>query len=99
TVFYLMIPLGKAMRTRTGKDYLLYVLTITAGATMTHSLVPPTPGPLAVANELGVDMGLMIVGGCLVGAITSAAGYLWALWANRRWDVPLRAGADVSLEQ
>ncbi|MDA2927946.1 GntP family permease, partial [Acidobacteria bacterium AH-259-G07] len=30
TVFYLMIPLGKAMRMRTGKNYLLYVLTIVA---------------------------------------------------------------------
>jgi GntP family gluconate:H+ symporter len=99
TVFYLMIPLGKAMRMRTGKNYLLYVLTICAGATMTHSLVPPTPGPLAVANQLGVDMGLMILGGCIVGAICSVFGYLWALFANRRWDVPLRASADVSLEE
>jgi GntP family gluconate:H+ symporter len=87
TVFYLMIPLGKAMRVRTGRNYLLYVLTITAGATMTHSLVPPTPGPLFVANELGVDLGLMILGGCIVGAFTSAVGYFYAVWANRRWDI------------
>lgn len=99
TVFYLMIPLGKAMRLRTGRNYLLYVLTITAGATMTHSLVPPTPGPLAVANQLGVDMGLMILGGCIVGAVCSAFGYAWAVYANRRWEVPLRASADVSLEE
>src|SRR5690606_11765433 len=57
TVFYLMIPLGKALRMRTGRNYLLYVLTIVCGATMAHSLVPPTPGPLFVAEQLGVNLG------------------------------------------
>ena len=64
---------------------------------MTHSLVPPTPGPLFVANLLRVDMGLMILGGCGVGAITATSGYLFALWVNRRMVVPLRDSADVSL--
>ncbi|NIO06856.1 MAG: GntP family permease, partial [Deltaproteobacteria bacterium] len=60
TVFYLMMPLGKAMGIRTGRNYGLYVMAIVAGATMTHSLVPPTPGPLFVAGELSVSIGLMI---------------------------------------
>jgi GntP family gluconate:H+ symporter len=97
TVFYLMIPLGKAMRLRTGKDYLLYVLSILAGGTMAHSLVPPTPGPLYVANELGVNLGAMILGGCVVGLVAVAVGYVFASWANRRWGLPLRESADVSL--
>jgi len=97
TVFYLMIPLAKAMRLRTGKNYLLYVLSILAGGSIAHSLVPPTPGPLYVANELGVNLGTMIVGGCVVGLAPVAVGYLYALWANRRWDLPLRESADVSL--
>ncbi|MDA2924376.1 GntP family permease [Acidobacteria bacterium AH-259-L09] len=94
TVFYLMIPLGKAMRMRTGKNYLLYVLTIVAGATMAHSLVPPTPGPLFVAHELGVDLGLMILGGCVVGLFTSTLGYFYAHWANRVWEIPLRESEE-----
>ncbi|MFQ5930749.1 MAG: GntP family permease, partial [Acidobacteriota bacterium] len=94
TVFYLMIPLGKAMRMRTGKNYLLYVLTIVAGATMAHSLVPPTPGPLFVAHELGVDLGLMILGGCVVGLFTSTLGYFYAHWANRVWTIPLRESEE-----
>ena len=44
------------MYLKTGKNYLLYVLTIIAGGSMAHSLVPPTPGPLFVAYELGVDV-------------------------------------------
>ncbi|MBI5799616.1 MAG: GntP family permease [Verrucomicrobia bacterium] len=97
TVFLLLIPLGKAMRMRTGRDYTLYVLCIIAGATMTHSLVPPTPGPLFVAKELNVDMGLMILAGCVVGAITATSGWLYARWINRRLDIPLRDTAKSSL--
>lgn len=96
TVFYLMIPLGKALRLRTGRHYLFYILAIVAGGTMAHSLVPPTPGPLFVAGELGVDLGLMIIAGSIVGLFCAGGGYLFAGWANRRWDIPLReSGAEM----
>ncbi len=98
TVFYLMIPLGKAMRTRTGRNYLLYVLTIVAGTTMAHSLVPPTPGPLFVAEQLGVSIGGMILGGLIVGFFTAGFGYFYASFVNRIWDLPLRESPDLSLE-
>ena len=62
-VFYLMIPLGKALAMRFRENYGLYIMTIVAGATMAHSLVPPTPGPLFVADQLEVELGLMIVMG------------------------------------
>ncbi|MGZ0172092.1 MAG: GntP family permease [Planctomycetales bacterium] len=99
TVFYLMIPLGKAMQLRTGRNYLLFVLTIVAGATMAHSLVPPTPGPLVVAEELGVDIGMMILAGCCVGFFTAGFGYLYAsMFANKIWTLPLRETSDFSLK-
>jgi GntP family gluconate:H+ symporter len=91
TVFLLLIPLARAMAARTGRDYLRYVLCIAAGTTMTHSLVPPTPGPLFAAQALKVDLGLMIVGGLALGAITTAAGLLYAWWANLRWPTALPA--------
>ncbi|MBT7923991.1 MAG: GntP family permease, partial [Opitutae bacterium] len=78
TVFYLMIPLAKALASRTGKNYLLYVLAIIAGGSMTHSLVPPTPGPLLVAGELGVDLGEMIIGGLTVGIFGMMGGFVYA---------------------
>lgn len=90
TVFYLLIPLAKVMRVRSGRDYLLYVLSIVAGMTMTHSLVPPAPGPLFVAAELHVDLLWMILGGATVAACAAVVGYAYAAWANRRWDLPLR---------
>ncbi|NQV28618.1 MAG: GntP family permease [Rhodopirellula sp.] len=99
TVFYLMIPLGKAMQLRTGRNYLLFVLTIVAGATMAHSLVPPTPGPLFVAEELGVDIGTMILAGSVVGFFTAGFGYLYAsMFANKRWTLPLRETSDFSVK-
>ena len=99
TVFYLLMPLGKAMRVRTGKNYLLYILSIVAGATMAHSLVPPTPGPLFVANELGVDLGAMMLGGLIVGLFTVLAGYAFARFANAHMEIPLRSSAELSAEE
>ncbi|UCF39292.1 MAG: GntP family permease [Acidobacteriota bacterium] len=95
TVFYLMIPLAKATRLRTGKSYLFYVLGIVAGGTMAHSLVPPTPGPLFVAGEFGVDIGLMILVGLAVGIVASTNGFLFAWWMNRRIDLPLRESREA----
>ena len=99
TVFYLMIPLGKAMRMRTGGNYLLYVLCIVAGASMAHSLVPPTPGPLFVAGELDVDLGAMILAGSIVGTFTAGFGYLYASVLNRFRELPLRETAEFSLAE
>ncbi|GAB2799386.1 SLC13 family permease [Rhabdobacter roseus] len=98
TVFYLMIPLAKAMAMRIGKNYLLLVLAVTAGAAMANSLVPPTPGPLFLVSEMHIPIGMMMIGGFLVGLVTIAAGYLFALWANRKWPIPLRDSLDAPLQ-
>jgi len=99
TVFYLMIPLGKALAMRFRENYGLYIMTIVAGATMAHSLVPPTPGPLFVADQLDVDLGLMIVMGLVIGSVACATGYVYAKFVNGhdRWRVPLRDSADSPL--
>jgi GntP family gluconate:H+ symporter len=99
TVFYLLIPLGKSMGIRSPRNYGLYLMAIIAGTAMAHSLVPPTPGPLFVAEELGVDLGLMILGGLAVGIVSVTGGYGYALWANRKWQVPLRDTPDCQLEE
>ena len=99
TVFYLMIPLGKAMRLRTGGNYILYILAIVAGGSMAHSLVPPTPGPLVVAELLdGVSILDMIIGGCVVGSFTATLGYLFATWVNKRIEIPLRHSPDAQID-
>jgi gluconate:H+ symporter, GntP family len=97
-VFYLMIPLAKAMTVRIGRNYLLLVLAITGGAAMSNSLVPPTPGPLFLVSEMQIPTGMMMIGGFLVGLATIAAGYVYALWANQKWPIPLRDSVDAPLE-
>lgn len=98
TVFYLLIPLGKAMRIRTGKNYLLYVLAIVTGGTMAHSLVPPTPGPLFVAEQLNVDIATMMMGGLIVGGIAALFGLGYATLINKHCELPFRDSADVTQE-
>ena len=72
------------------KNYVLFVIALVAGGTMTHSLVPPTPGPLFVAEELGVNLGTMILTGIIIGICCSTVGLLYARWLNQRMEVPLR---------
>lgn len=99
TVFYLMIPLAKAMAARIKKNYLLFVLTIAAGASMAHSLVPPTPGPLFLVSEMQIPIHMMMIGGLFVGMFTVTAGYLYAVWANGRWPIELRDSLDAPLDE
>ena len=98
TVFYLMIPLARAMGVRLQKSYPLFVMAIVAGGTMAHSLVPPTPGPLFAAEAFGVSLGLMIIMGLIIGIVCSASGFFYATWLNKRQDIPLRTTPDTTLE-
>lgn len=99
TVFYLLIPIVKSAAVRQPAKYSLYLMCAIAGGVMTHSLVPPTPGPLFVARELNVDIGMMIMMGILVGIITVTVGYFYARYANRKWTLPIRDTADVTVEE
>ena len=99
TVFYLMVPLAKAMAMKIGKNYLLLIMAIIAGAAMANSLVPPTPGPLFLIGELNIPIGLMMLGGITVGIITISVGYAYAVWANKKWGIALRDSIDAPLEK
>jgi len=90
TVFFLLVPLARSMHARTRRNYLRYLIAIAAGAAATHTLVPPTPGPLAVAGALGVDLGIMVLVGMVVALPAAAAGLLFAGWVDRRMPVPMR---------
>lgn len=97
TFFMLLLPLARAMRIRTGKDYLLYVMAICCGGTVTHSLVAPHPGPLTMAEYLKIDLGLTIMVGIVFGIIPTLVSWFTVKWINRRMDIPLRETAGASL--
>ena len=98
TVIFLMMPLAKAMGMKLGKNYLLLVLSVIAGAVMANSYVPPSPGPLILIGAMKVDIGLMMGCGILLGLCTITVGYLIALALNKRLNIPLRDSPDARLE-
>jgi len=97
TVFFLLVPLARSMYGRTNRNYLKYLLAIAAGAGATHTLVPPTPGPLAIAGTLGVDLGTMVLVGAVVALPAAAAGLLFAGWVDRRMPVVPQAPAALGV--
>jgi Gnt-I system low-affinity gluconate transporter len=65
--FIILIPVIYAIQRKTGKSLLLYALPLLAGLAATHAFIPPTPGPVAVADLLKADMGWVIFIGFLAG--------------------------------
>ncbi|WP_143960861.1 GntP family permease [Litoribacter populi] len=63
----LLMPVVYALQRKTGHSLLKYGIPLLAGLAITHAFVPPTPGPVAVANILGADMGWVIVLGLFAG--------------------------------
>jgi len=100
SVFYLMAPLARSMRARVGRDYTLFIVVVGAGAATAHVFVPPTPGPLAVAAELGVDLGItMLLGVAMAIPAALVAGIGYGRWINARMDIPLRDAMASSTEE
>ncbi len=90
TVFFLLVPLARALRLRTGKNFVLYVLAVCAGGAITHTLVPPTPGPLLMVENLsaqGLTLGSAIGFGFLLGLFPAAVGLWLARILDRRLDI------------
>ncbi|MGA1238267.1 MAG: GntP family permease [Limisphaerales bacterium] len=98
TFFMLLLPLAQALALRTGRNYVLYVLAICCGGVVTHSLVIPHPGPLAMADQLGIDAGLSVWVGIVVGIIPVMVTWQVVKWLNARVQVPLRETSAGSLE-
>ncbi len=74
--FILLIPMVYALQKKTKKSLLIYALPLLAGLAVTHAFIPPTPGPIAVADIIGVDLGWVILIGGIVGFPTAIIGGL-----------------------
>lgn len=72
--FILLVPIIYALQKSTKKSLLLYALPLLAGLAVTHAFIPPTPGPIAVADIIGVDLGWVILIGAIVGLPTAIVG-------------------------
>ena len=63
----ILVPLLYAIARRTGRSLLYYGIPLCAGLSVTHTFVPPTPGPIATAGIMGADLGLVIIYGVVCG--------------------------------
>lgn len=67
----ILIPIVYALSRDTKRSLLYYGIPLLAGLAVTHSFIPPTPGPVAVADILGVDLGWIIIFGFILGIPTA----------------------------
>ncbi len=98
TVFYLVVPVVRSLWKEKRKNYVLYLTAVVAGGAVTHSMVPPTPGPLFMANELGIDLGTMMIVGGLVGIPMSLAGLFVCRWLNEKMPLDMRPYPGEDME-
>ena len=59
--FVVLAPIAKAISRATKKSFIGLGVALAAGLVITHSLVPPTPGPLGVCGIFGIDVGSFIL--------------------------------------
>ena len=69
--FIILIPIIYSLQRKSGKSLLLYAIPLLAGLAITHAFIPPTPGPVAVADILKADLGWVILFGFIVGIPTA----------------------------
>ena len=93
TVFFLLIPLARALSLRTGKSYTLFVMAMAGAGAITHSMVPPTPGPLMIADGVKWDLGVAMMAGL--------AASIWPAWLvlylARKFDEKIRSANARSI--
>lgn len=99
--FVLLSPLNRALARKTGLPLAACAVALSLGLYATHTMVPPTPGPLAAAGILEADLGLVILWGLLVSAVAATAGWLFAIKVASRVhiadDEPAADAAPVAV--
>ncbi len=95
--FVILSALNKSLSRKTGVSMAVMATALSTGLFATHTLVPPTPGPIAAANNLHADLGTVIFIGLMVAIPVTLAGYLWATRFAKRYEV--LAESSVSYEE
>ncbi len=88
--FIILVPVIYALQRQSGKSLLLYAIPLLAGLAITHAFIPPTPGPVAVADIIGADLGWVILLGFIAGIpAVLVGGLFFGRYIARR--IPLEA--------
>ncbi len=83
--FIILVPIIYALSRDTKRSLLYYAIPLLAGLAVTHSFVPPTPGPVAVADIINVQLGWVILLGSAIGLpIAVLAGPVWGKYISKK---------------
>lgn len=86
--FVILSPISRALAAQSNTSLAVMATALSGGLYVTHCLVPPTPGPLAMAGNLGADLGLLIVVGLLVSIPTMIVSVIYAKKVASKIDIP-----------
>ncbi|MGI5172786.1 GntP family permease [Treponema sp. OMZ 840] len=84
SAFVILSPLSKSLSRNTGKSVITISCALGTALLVTHSLVPPTPGPLAIVQFFGLDIGKFILISLLISIPISVSGLLYAKWVGKK---------------
>ena len=84
--FVILDPIRRSLVKRTGTSSVAMTVALSAGLYISHVFIPPTPGPIAAANTLGVgDNLLMVMGiGVLASVLPLIAGLVYAKFIGKK---------------
>lgn len=64
--FIILAPLARALSKQTKKSIVTLGIALASGLVITHTMVPPTPGPVGVAGIYGANVGSVILWGIVI---------------------------------
>lgn len=83
--FIILVPIIYALARDSKRSLLYYGIPLLAGLAVTHSFIPPTPGPVAVADIINVQLGWVILLGVILGFPTAViAGPIWGKYISKK---------------
>ncbi len=86
----ILIPLAFSLAKKTKRSSLFYAIPLLAGLAVGHAFIPPTPGPILVANMLNVDLGWVILVGICCGIFSMiVAGPVWGSICGKKYFIPV----------
>lgn len=87
SAFVILSSLKNSLVAKTGKSSVTLSIALATGLYAAHTFVPPTPGPIAAAGNLGLEnqLGLVILFGLVVAIFAMFTGYLWASYIGERY--------------
>ena len=85
--FVILSSLKKSLAKRSQVSDVMMSVALATGLYATHTLVPPTPGPIAAAGNLGLEdqLGWVILIGLAVAIVPTVTGYLWAVRSGKKY--------------